>query len=575
MGAFLIIKKDKKTTLNQIEESYKDSINIFKKKGLELSKKIERQEFVLYLYYKYCLKEESFYEFENDDFILSTGTAIFKEKMGKEALKELFEDFISGKNVFNDLNGHFSIVISHNSNLYCFNDYLGLYRVYYDKTHTVFSSSFLAITKALKQKSISKQELYEYIFQGAFYGYKTIFKEVELLSSSHIWQILSKVSKTKKSIEFDNLSDSKNFKELIGRVSNTQLEYFKMLKRVFGNKIASALSGGYDSRLMLALSKKANISLNLYVYGPESLEDVKIAKEITKSEGFKLDHINKDLYPKIDPEKYYENIKNNFYCFDALSRFGVFDNGSDIDTRIKRTSTSRIHLNGGGGEIYRNYWKLPYRSYSIKNFLKSKYHFVDFALCTDEFSKTEYFSNFEEKIKELLSIDGKRISKNEIVMLYPFLRFRFRMSINNSINNQFAYSLTPFAEPKFVFQSFNIPMKFKNDGFFQAFLIKVADFRISKYHSAYGMNFYDKIPIKNKIKGFMKRNVPVFMRPTLRKYMESREFRRPYFLQEEFLTNVFNIEELSMSKYIDVWEIKSEEMLSRALTLELLIRDEF
>ena len=45
MGGFLLLKKNECTRLEEVEEAHKDSINIFHKKGLKLSKKNCPKEF--------------------------------------------------------------------------------------------------------------------------------------------------------------------------------------------------------------------------------------------------------------------------------------------------------------------------------------------------------------------------------------------------------------------------------------------------------------------------------------------------------------------------------------------------
>ncbi len=577
MGGFLLIRKDAKTHQSNVEKKYSKSIDIFKKKGLDLSAKIDTNKFVIYLYHKYCVKTENIYVFPNNDFIISVGTCIYNKKIGIDSIKELFEDFSEGKNINIGLNGNYTIIIFRNDKLYILNDYLGLYRIYTNKTKTVLSNSFLAVSRAITKKNISSQEIYEYIFQGAFYGDKTIYKEIKLLSSQYLWQISPELTKTEKDFDFNFNQTSSNLNDLVTKTSKSHLDYFNMLKNTFGNKITSALSGGYDSRLMLALMKNVDILPKLYVYGENNSNDVKVAKTITEGENLLLDHVNRSEYDRIEIQSFRSILENNFYCFDGLGIKGVFDNGSDINTRIKRYEDMLLQLNGGGGEIYRNFWNLPNKRYSIRNFLKSKYEPLDLIkICTEHFNKNQYYSNFENKIKIILSTDKDSLSRKQIEMLYPFLRLKYWMGMNNSINNQFGYAITPYVEPEFVYKSFNIPLKYKNLGLFQSLLIRNTDEGLSKYYSDYGFTFYDKINRKRKIKGFIKRNIPISLRPLIRrKLSKNKNEIKPYYLQDEYLNEIFNLDNLEIYKYINVKQIKDPEVLSRALSIELLITDEF
>jgi asparagine synthase (glutamine-hydrolysing) len=574
MGAFFLCKKNNETSISKIERDYKQSLDVFKRKGLRLNVKIEKGSFCLFLYHKYSFDVENYYGFENGDFIASTGTYFYNGTTGINSLKNVFLDFKEGKNIINKLNGNYCFIIFYKNVLNIFNDYLGLYRVYRDVPNNVFSNSFISLSKALEDKTISEQEIYEYIFHGAFYGDDTFYKEVKLLSSKYIWEIIPSIKKIQKEHFSKNSMHFHDFHEMLNLISNTQIGYFKMIKCAWKDKVTSALSGGFDTRLMLAISKKVGLNPKLYVYGSDKSSDVKIAKNVTSQENLTLDHIDRGKYPQMDSFEYLEILKKNYYYLDGLGITGIFDNGSDIDTRVKRSKSSLLHINGGGGEIYRNFWELRDKKYTIRNFLKSKYDFFDYSLCTEKFNKEKYFSNFERKIKIILSIDKNKLTRKQIESLYPFLRLKYWMGMNNSINNQFSFSLTPFVEPEMFYPSFNIPLKFKNSGVFQAALIREMDTDISKYQSDYGFNFYDKIGLKYKIKDYARVNTPIFLRRIIRKRKRSNT-RMPYFLNQDYLLDIVRFSQLSINKYINVEKINNPEVLSRVLTLELFINNKF
>ena len=48
MSGFLLIKKDDSTKLEEIEDSFAESPDVFRKKGLTLAGKIVRKQFVLF-----------------------------------------------------------------------------------------------------------------------------------------------------------------------------------------------------------------------------------------------------------------------------------------------------------------------------------------------------------------------------------------------------------------------------------------------------------------------------------------------------------------------------------------------
>src|ERR1700750_1216342 len=64
---------------------------------------------------------------------------------------------------------------------------------------------------------------------------------------------------------------------------------------------ASALPGGCDSRLILALLRRHGISPRVYVYGPPGNKDVELARAIAEGEGFALEVVDKDRQPALTP----------------------------------------------------------------------------------------------------------------------------------------------------------------------------------------------------------------------------------------------------------------------------------
>lgn len=572
MGGFLLLKKNEHASLVEVEELYLDSLAVFRKKGLACSQKICNKHYAIFLFHKYSLETPDIVRFGPEDFVLSTGTCLYQGKTGTGALKALFEDFSSGRDMDEGLRGNYAILLSHAGKLFVFNDYLGLYRIYTDESKRVFSNSFLAVARTLRRKSISKQEVYEYLFHLAFYGDATIYKEVEMLPNRRIWQVHPKVESVARRLETNEFHPSQSFDEMVEAVAWTQVEHFNLLKNNFG-KIVAGLTGGYDTRLMLALMRKVGIVPNLYIYDRGSQKDVEIAQTIAAGEGIDLDYINKDSHPEIDRERYREVLTRNFYVYDGFRQQGLFENGTGIDTKLRFMYGAHLQLSGAGGEIYRNFWHLPERDLSIPAFLKAEFDLIDHTICTDRFDKRDHFAALAAKMQEILGIDGLQMTRLQADMLYPLLRMRYWQSINNSINNQFIHALTPFIEPKLIYQSFSIPLRHKHLGRFQAALIRHIDVELAKYPTVYGFNFCDEVGVSRQLGDLLMRNTPIFIRPFLRRQVRRHKHHKPYFLQDEYLAGMFCLDKLAINEFVKVRQIEDPNLLSRALSLELLIED--
>src|SRR3546814_14345720 len=105
--------------------------------------------------------------------------------------------------------------------------------------------------------------------------------------------------------------------------------------------IDSALSGGYDSRLLLALARDAKLVPRLHVYGRATDPDVVCAQAIARAEGFSLHHVDKSLVPPPDPARYADIVRANYPAFDGCPTDGIFDHVTDQDARRNRVERKR------------------------------------------------------------------------------------------------------------------------------------------------------------------------------------------------------------------------------------------
>ena len=202
----------------------------------------------------------------NGDFILNTGTFIYKKQTGSAALKQLYEDFDSANFDFKELQGPFCIFLYKNNELYTWNDFFGVYHVYINQERNVISSSFLSAVRLLKTKQIDMQAMHEFVCDGASYNNDTYIKGIKLLNAFNIHKVSPDYKEIRK-VNSVSLIKTNDFNERVELTVEKMLDYFSGLKKCFGEKACSALSGGYDSRLILAILSKINMDPYLYVYG--------------------------------------------------------------------------------------------------------------------------------------------------------------------------------------------------------------------------------------------------------------------------------------------------------------------
>jgi len=540
---------------------------------MEEYRALRRPGMELFLYSTCLGQPPGWIEFENGDFLAAVGTCLYRGGVGPESLRELYRDFTAGRDCDAHLAGNYAVLIGQGERLSLLGDRSGYYGVYTLKDGSAFSSSFLATTYLADSLSLSPQELYEYVFYGFFFHQTTLFEEVRLLDHERTWRLLPETESSPRATIPQGFPPGAGFGDMLAQVEAKLLDYFRTLGDAYGGSFTAALSGGYDSRLMLAILRKLGYSPHLYVYGSPAHEDVRVAKAIANGEKLALEHVDKSAHPRPALADWPALLERDFHFFDGLKATGVFDNGSDHLTRVDRARKGELQLNGAGGEIYREIWNLPNRSLSIRRFLQVRYDTGDYGFCTGAFDAGSFFDALARKVHALLNTSRRRISRREVEMLFPRLRNIFAAS-NTTINNQIGPSLLPYMEPRFVDESYEIPIKYKDYGRFNAALIRSLDPSLASYQSAYGINFTDPISPKTRLTAKIRQNVPVGLR-LLRRTRRYAGSAQPFYLGGDYYRTIFGDRPLAVAEYLDPAGIRDPVKRARALTVELFLGDYF
>ena len=122
---------------------------------------------------------------------------------------------------------------------------------------------------------------------------------------------------------------------------------------------------------------------------------------------------------------------------------------------------ARTRRDGSDGEIFRNFFYLPNRSFSAREIVWSLYDGFDLAWCGDAFNEGVYVSNKARKLRQAVEAGSDRFTRGEVEALYPFYRCRYWMGRNNSVNNKLGTSLTPFIGANVVPAVLALPVKYK------------------------------------------------------------------------------------------------------------------
>jgi asparagine synthase (glutamine-hydrolysing) len=205
----------------------------------------------------------------------------------------LFESYaLLGRRFFESLNGWFSgvLVDLRESKVVLFNDRYGFNRVYYHETPGgfYFASEAKCLLKVLPQlRQLDSRGLGEFLSCGCVLQNRSLFSGVSLLPGGSAWSFYADGRVSKETYfrpetweQQPQLSHSEYYEKL-------KATFSQILPRYFGGseRVALSITGGLDSRMIMAWAPDGPFKLTSYTFGGMYREcaDVRIARRIAKA----------------------------------------------------------------------------------------------------------------------------------------------------------------------------------------------------------------------------------------------------------------------------------------------------
>lgn len=570
MGAFFLIRKAPGV---RVETCAAKADELMQLQGFGTPSVLDFDDHVLYSYQKIIIGHKNYLKINCDDYCCCVGTLIYDGQIGSKALELIYER-IDEDAFFNVVvHGEYCLIVRKAQKFYLMVDDIGIYKTFVDSKNYIFSSSFLVVSALIESRKINEQSVYEYVFNGATYGDETIFRDISLVASNYIHTINNEVRYKKKHRPLSEMDDINKHEDYCESNLTELTKYFGVISDCFGKDIGTALSGGYDSRLALALLLKHKTEPWLYVYGKSTDLDVTIAREIASQQGFDLCHTDKTSRSKFNANEIGKQIETNYYFFDGYPPEGIFNNGRDRETRYERYKKRSLIVNGGGGAIFRNFFALPDTPFTVKQLLWAFYSRFEPNVCSSRFNETSFHATLGKKIQQALDTDSETLVRKQVELVFILFRCRYWMGRNNSINNRLGYSLTPFVDTNIIREALKVPLKEKNCGRFEGWLIRKINPDLAGYNSCYGHNFSSNPPIKQQLIEYSTIFRPTWIRRyTYRIKIQAQRRKGPYFQMDDWRAKLLGGGFPYMSRFFKIDSIRDQSHYNRICTLEYLFQ---
>lgn len=551
----------------------------FKRKSYDLKEeKFLLGEYELYYYYDLFENVTKVYHNDEGDYFFMVGALVVEKKTGIDALKIIENRLDRGGKIENmTFSGSYILIVYRKGELLISRDLFGGVDCYINTSKNWLTTNFLSAIALNGSNTFSKNELLESILFGFVFGYYTIIEGIYLLETTKVFN-LSLSSSISKKIVIPPIEN--NPIKCLQKNLDVLVTEFEGYAEAFEGNLVSALSGGFDTRLMVALMLHVGVIPKLYVYGSDSSKDVIVAKDIAEGEGFPLMHINKNDYPQIPEAEFKRVLESNYYDLDSQSI--LFTNQSDLDTRKIRSQNGGLLLNGSGGGVYRDVWKWDFRKSSLRDIFRNSYDIGQLEEISVE--SKELFHNIEKKMQEKISLFfdfENEITRQQAEMIFPVYRSKFYTS-SNTVSNYFGNATFPFMSEPVLLQSFSVPHKLKRYGEFERLLIKKLNPKLASYMSDYGFDFTKGPGFKKKVQerlysmlapGF-KTKIKSMTSLSQKSLFSTPGIRNPY-LEKEYLSKLTDPTAVTIGSYISsIDKIKNQNALNRIYSLEYLAEKE-
>lgn len=474
-----------------------------------------------------------------------------------------------------DFSGGFACVFRNRSGAWLFNDAVGIQKIYETRDGDIRSTSMMVCRATLTRPVVDPMRAREYVLLGGTHSIDTPLADIRVCDPTVVHALDDGRDRRLFGVEaFREPSPFRRRDEALGAIATIVVDDFESTVAAFGSDIGMALSGGFDSRLILAALDRVGIAPALFVYGRAGSEDVVVAEAVAMRLGLSIESFDKDRLDAARPPLDRRALRASLAYFDGLPADGAFDRGADRWTRDRQMFEGRLNLNGGGGEILRNFFYLPDRRYSAADLVAAFYSNWSPQCIPDPAERRAFVASLEDGIVAALGQGIDRampLARSDVELLYSLHRLRFWMGRNNAIMAMHGAFSTPLPHPRLVALAAPLPLAWKEYGALEASLIATLSQRVAAIPSGYGFDFtmQPSLAYRLKVGATLYRPLAVRSRsPQLRRLFAK---PRPVAAPAEWREAAGFDAEVD---WIDARHLGDIDQLNRLMTLKAMLADD-
>lgn len=511
---------------------------------------------------------------DNGDYAFCVGLFVYKGATGEAALKQLLATFAPDAPPWRETLGIYACGVCKGGTLHIFNDALGAHKIYVDADDRIVTSAFMVAVHAVNRPQVDVAGCYQYAWNGATFGERTFIREIRTTRFNTLLSIGDAVKVVRFPSPYwageDVAADS--IDGIAAQMVDRLRENFRTYADVFGDRVNTSLSGGYDSRLILALLLDAGVRPSIFTYGETTDRDVSVARNICDVMDLPLD-ISVNRPPAGAPMPNFDEqvVARNFAIIDNGGFIGSFGHEMGIENRIKRARDAPI-TNGSLGEIFRLFYYLPNRRFAKREIVDGFNYRLDPAACTEAFSPRDYCESIEGAMAAAIGSDDDPLERWQVEMVYPLFRGRYWTAQDAVTNQRFGPAVYPYLDLNVVAPTYRLPIAYKSAGRLEANMITLLNPKLASIESDYGFAFDREPTWKYLISYAMSKYRPIGLRRLSYRIQHRSKPAFPTYLTENYLRKVMDDTFPYLSDYFSVGRINDPLAFNRVATMEYILQ---
>lgn len=289
---------------------------------------------------------------------LGAGTPFYEGRSGRDALDSILRDCPAGSEAANftaqRTEGIFALVLGQPDGAFqLLTDRLGNLHVYERRLPgaTVISTSSLVLA-GLEPWSPDWHGCRQFLSTGTVFGRRSLFQDVEKLGPARVYEYSPGRERTE-AIHWDLRDHLYGRTREQGDVAGAAAALIASMDTILAacpNALLD-LTGGYDSRCVLAAALETGRPFTTIVNGPEGSRDVTTARRIASEFNLKLLHTPP---PAAGPAEYWAVATGCLPLTDGEYDVTLYE--SAFRAHSRRACEFDITVNGSNGEITKGYW---------------------------------------------------------------------------------------------------------------------------------------------------------------------------------------------------------------------------